>query len=62
MGWRVLDGRLLCRNRRRESELDERDDWNSGPHLSFHIDDRLKKTMETLRIIEEVSKEFTEEQ
>jgi ribosome-binding factor A len=32
------------------------------PHLSFHIDDRLKKTMETLRIIEEVSKEFTEEQ
>jgi len=32
------------------------------PHLSFHIDDRLKKTMETLRIIEEVSKEFKEEQ
>jgi ribosome-binding factor A len=31
------------------------------PHLSFHLDDRLKKTMETLRIIEEVSKEFTEE-
>ncbi|MBN1787810.1 MAG: 30S ribosome-binding factor RbfA [Sedimentisphaerales bacterium] len=32
------------------------------PHLSFHIDDRLKKTMETLRIIEEVSKEFSEEE
>jgi ribosome-binding factor A len=32
------------------------------PHLSFHIDDRLKKTMETLRIIEEVSKEFTKEE
>ena len=30
------------------------------PHLSFHIDDRLKKTMETLRLIDEVSKEFSE--
>jgi ribosome-binding factor A len=30
------------------------------PHLSFHIDDRLKKTMETLRLIEEVSKEYSE--
>ena len=32
------------------------------PHLSFHIDDRLKKTMETLRIIDEVSKEFSEKE
>jgi ribosome-binding factor A len=32
------------------------------PHLSFHIDDRLKKTMETLRLIDEVSKEFSEEE
>lgn len=31
------------------------------PHLSFHIDDRLKKTMETLRLIDEISKEFPEE-
>ncbi|MGB8226075.1 MAG: 30S ribosome-binding factor RbfA [Sedimentisphaerales bacterium] len=31
------------------------------PHLSFHIDDRLKKTMETLRLIDEVSKEFLED-
>jgi len=28
------------------------------PHLYFHEDDRLKKTMETLRLIDEVSKEF----
>jgi len=32
------------------------------PHLSFHIDDRLKKTMETLRLIDEVSKEFSKDQ
>ena len=31
------------------------------PHLSFHIDDRLKKTMETLRLIDEVSKEFSKD-
>jgi ribosome-binding factor A len=31
------------------------------PHLSLHIDDRLKKTAETLRLIDEISKEFTEE-
>jgi ribosome-binding factor A len=31
------------------------------PHLSFHIDDRLKKTMETLRLIDKISKEFPEE-
>jgi len=30
------------------------------PHLSFHIDDRLKKTAETLRLIDEISKEFPE--
>ena len=28
------------------------------PHLYFHEDDRLKKTLETLRLIEEVSKEY----
>lgn len=28
------------------------------PHLYFHEDDRLKKTMETLKLIDEVSKEF----
>jgi len=28
------------------------------PHLYFHHDDRLKKTLETLRLIDEVSKEF----
>ena len=32
------------------------------PHLSFHIDDRLKKTMETLRLIDEVSKEFSKDE
>jgi ribosome-binding factor A len=32
------------------------------PHLSFHIDDRLKKTMETLRLIDEVSKEFKKDE
>lgn len=31
------------------------------PHLSFHIDDRLKKTAETLRLIDEISKEFPKE-
>ncbi|MDD5134946.1 MAG: 30S ribosome-binding factor RbfA [Phycisphaerae bacterium] len=31
------------------------------PHLFFHLDDRLKKTMETLRLIEEVSKDFSQE-
>jgi ribosome-binding factor A len=28
------------------------------PHLYFHEDDRLKKTMETMKLIDEVSKEF----
>ncbi len=28
------------------------------PHLYFHWDERLKKTMETLKLIDEVSKEF----
>jgi ribosome-binding factor A len=28
------------------------------PHLYFNQDDRLKKTMETLKLIDEVSKEF----
>ncbi|MGA2914490.1 MAG: 30S ribosome-binding factor RbfA [Sedimentisphaerales bacterium] len=32
------------------------------PHLSFHIDERLKKTMETLRLIDEVSKEFKKDE
>ncbi len=32
------------------------------PHLSFRIDDRLKKTMETLRLIDEVSKEFKKDE
>ncbi|HBG26234.1 MAG: ribosome-binding factor A [Planctomycetes bacterium GWF2_41_51] len=31
------------------------------PHLYFHLDERLKKTMETLRLIDEVSKEFKPE-
>ncbi|MBU1517927.1 MAG: 30S ribosome-binding factor RbfA [Planctomycetes bacterium] len=30
----------------------------SCPHLYFHEDDRLKKTMETMKLINEVSKEF----
>ncbi len=30
------------------------------PHLSFHMDDRLKKNAETLRLIDEISKEFPE--
>ncbi len=28
------------------------------PHLYFHLDERLKKTMQTMRLIDEVSKEF----
>ena len=28
------------------------------PHLYYHLDERLKKTMETMRLIDEVSKEF----
>ena len=32
------------------------------PHLSFHIDDRLKKTMETLRLIDEAAKEFKKDE
>jgi ribosome-binding factor A len=28
------------------------------PHLYFHEDDRMKKTMDILRLIDEVSKEF----
>ncbi len=32
------------------------------PHLYFHLDERLKKTMETMKLIDEVSKEFTIEQ
>jgi len=28
------------------------------PHLYFHEDDRIKKTMETMKLIDEVSKEF----
>lgn len=32
------------------------------PHLSFHVDDRIKKTAETLRLIEEASKEFPEKE
>lgn len=31
------------------------------PHLYFHLDERLKKTMETMRLIDEVSKEFKKE-
>ena len=31
------------------------------PHLYFHLDERLKKTMETMRLIEEVSKDFKPE-
>jgi ribosome-binding factor A len=31
------------------------------PHLYFHLDERLKKTMETMRLIDEVSKEFKTE-
>lgn len=30
------------------------------PRLHFHVDDRLKKTAETLRLIEEVSKDLRE--
>ncbi len=30
----------------------------SCPHLYFHEDERLKKTMETMKLIDEVSKEF----
>jgi ribosome-binding factor A len=32
------------------------------PHLYFHHDERLKKTLETMRLIDEVSKEFKVEQ
>ncbi len=32
------------------------------PHLTFRIDDRLKKTMETLKLIDEVSKEFKKDE
>jgi len=32
------------------------------PHLYFHLDERLKKTMETMRLIDEVSKEFKPEE
>lgn len=31
------------------------------PHLHFHLDERLKKTMETMRLIDEVSKDFKPE-
>lgn len=31
------------------------------PHLYFHLDERLKKTMETMKLIDEVSKEFKSE-
>jgi len=31
------------------------------PHLYFHLDERLKKTMETMRLIEEVTKDFKPE-
>ena len=30
------------------------------PHLHFHMDDRLKKVAETMKIINEVSKEFSQ--
>ena len=32
------------------------------PRLHFHMDERLKKTAETLRLIEEISKDFREYQ
>ncbi|HAL45887.1 MAG: ribosome-binding factor A [Planctomycetes bacterium GWF2_42_9] len=31
------------------------------PHLYLHLDERMKKTMETMRLIDEVSKEFKKE-
>jgi len=44
-----------------QSLLGDRIEARFCPHLYFHLDERLKKTMETMRLIDEVSKELKHE-